>query len=258
MRENAMLTLDGSLGHDTEVLSGAYFQQHSIASPHQVWSAAMVLSPVLRGMMGLENEVENNVLSFQPNIPAEWKAFTLRNVPAGKGTAELAYSRSADTITLVATGTSNSQLRFSPSIAPRSKVLSVKVNDQNVSHKGLSGPRNQRVLVLARLNGTVSIVIRFKGDFELSIPAELPPLGATSENIKPISEKWSANQVEYVFEGIAGKRYALPVRGLEAVAEVEGASYSRDTAAGDQTGLLIVIFPPGSGYVRQSVVVKLK
>src|SRR3989440_1241904 len=53
LRSNALLTLDGSLGHVTEVLSGDYYEQISTSSPHQIWSAAMVVSPILRGMMGL-------------------------------------------------------------------------------------------------------------------------------------------------------------------------------------------------------------
>src|SRR5713226_1760055 len=54
LRANALLALDGSLGHVTEVLSGDYYQPLSTSSPHQIWSAAMVVSPILRGMLGLE------------------------------------------------------------------------------------------------------------------------------------------------------------------------------------------------------------
>ena len=35
LRANALLALDGSLGHVTEVLSGAYYQSLSTSSPHQ-------------------------------------------------------------------------------------------------------------------------------------------------------------------------------------------------------------------------------
>src|SRR5581483_6174423 len=54
LRTNALLALDGSLGHVTEVLSGDYYQSLSTASPHQIWSEAMVISPILRGLLGLE------------------------------------------------------------------------------------------------------------------------------------------------------------------------------------------------------------
>src|SRR5947208_2766767 len=42
LRANALMALDGSLGHVTEVLSGDYYQPLATSSPHQIWSAAMV------------------------------------------------------------------------------------------------------------------------------------------------------------------------------------------------------------------------
>ena len=51
LKANAQLALDGSLGHVTEVLSGDYYQPLSTSSPHQIWSAAMVVSPLLRGLV---------------------------------------------------------------------------------------------------------------------------------------------------------------------------------------------------------------
>src|SRR5260370_28658379 len=56
LRANALLALNGSLGHVTEVLSGANYQSPSTSSPHQIWSAAMVVSPLLRGMFGLRTD----------------------------------------------------------------------------------------------------------------------------------------------------------------------------------------------------------
>src|SRR5712664_3562414 len=58
LRANALLALDGSLGHVTEVLSGDYYQPLSTSSPHQIWSAAMVVSPLLRGMFGLSTDAK--------------------------------------------------------------------------------------------------------------------------------------------------------------------------------------------------------
>src|SRR5207248_4444932 len=70
LRANALLAFDGSLGHVTEVLSGNYYQQLSTSSPHQIWSAAMVVSPMLRGMLGLQQDSLSKKLSFAPEVPA--------------------------------------------------------------------------------------------------------------------------------------------------------------------------------------------
>src|SRR5713226_7516927 len=83
LRANALLAFDDSLGHFTEVLSGDYYQEFSTSSPHQIWSAAMVISPLLRGLFGLQADAQNHQLTLSPHIPADWTSFAVRNVHLG-------------------------------------------------------------------------------------------------------------------------------------------------------------------------------
>src|SRR5206468_2885967 len=78
LRANALLTFDGSLGHVSEVLSGAYYQSLSTSSPHQIWSAAMVVSPLMRGLFGLAPDAAAGTLTFAPHVPADWTSFAIR------------------------------------------------------------------------------------------------------------------------------------------------------------------------------------
>src|SRR6516165_6198507 len=80
LRANALLALDGSPGHVTEVLSGTYYQGLSTSSPHQIWSAAMVVSPILRGLLGLKQDAATHTLTLAPSLPANWDSFSLENV----------------------------------------------------------------------------------------------------------------------------------------------------------------------------------
>src|SRR5260370_20488040 len=99
-RANALLALDGSLGDVTEVLSGDYYQPLSTSSPHQIWSAAMVVSPVLRGMLGLETDAIHRSVRLTPHVPADWKRFSVQNVRLGKNTVSLNYRRNGEGIGL--------------------------------------------------------------------------------------------------------------------------------------------------------------
>ncbi len=81
LRSNALLALDGSPGHVTEVLSGDYYQGLSTSSPHQIWSAAMVVSPMLRGLFGLSTDAQTNTVTLAPHLPADWQRFTVRQCP---------------------------------------------------------------------------------------------------------------------------------------------------------------------------------
>src|SRR5437762_9511269 len=96
LRANALLALDGSLGHVSEVLSGDYYQPLSTSSPHQIWSAAMVVSPLLRGMFGLHADAANRTLTFAPHAPADWTAYSVRGVAVGADTLDLSYKKTAE------------------------------------------------------------------------------------------------------------------------------------------------------------------
>ena len=93
---NSQLALDGSLGHVTEVLSGDYYQPLSTSSPHQIWSAAMVISPLLRGLFGLEADAGARKLTFAPHVPADWTWFTLDNLRVGTDLLRVAYRKSRE------------------------------------------------------------------------------------------------------------------------------------------------------------------
>ena len=51
---NALLTFQGALGYVTELLSGDFNAPFGRSSHHQVWSEAMVVTPLVRGLLGLE------------------------------------------------------------------------------------------------------------------------------------------------------------------------------------------------------------
>src|SRR6266550_8071992 len=109
LRANALLGLDGSLGHVTEVLSGDYYQPISTSSPHQIWSAAMVVSPILRGMLGLETDAMHHTVKLAPHIPADWTRFSVENVRLGKNTLLINYAKTDEGIVLETGLTSGSE-----------------------------------------------------------------------------------------------------------------------------------------------------
>ncbi len=54
LMQNADLTWAQDLGSVTELLSGQFYQVLGRSTAHQLWSSAMVISPTLRGLFGLE------------------------------------------------------------------------------------------------------------------------------------------------------------------------------------------------------------
>jgi glycogen debranching enzyme len=104
LMQNANLTYSQDLGDVTELLSGQFYQVLGRSTAHQLWSSAMVVSPVLRGMFGLEWNVADHTLSVTPHLPAAWPKAALHRIPFGSSTLDLAFRREGTTLRISASG----------------------------------------------------------------------------------------------------------------------------------------------------------
>jgi glycogen debranching enzyme len=113
LEQNADLTWSQDLGNTTELISGEFFQPLGRSTAHQLWSSAMVISPVVRGLFGLEWDVEKNELSITPSLPAMWDKARLLNVPFGNQRVDLSISRAGDSLLVEASGPAAANLHLS-------------------------------------------------------------------------------------------------------------------------------------------------
>src|SRR5581483_9347798 len=183
LRSNALLGLDGALGHFTEVLSGDYYQSFATSSPHQIWSAAMVISPILRGMFGLQTDAEKRQITLAPHLPADWTSFAIHRVRVGQVETGFRFSKTADSMTLEVnrTGSGECWLEFSPAFSLRTQVLSVRMNNQPVPFKMQPNSNDQHLYVRLPLrDGANTLAIRMKNDFGFSWANDLSYLDSAS------------------------------------------------------------------------------
>jgi glycogen debranching enzyme len=227
LRANALLALDGSLGHFGEVLSGDYYQSFSTSSPHQIWSAAMVVSPMLRGMFGLQTNGKDCAVTLAPHVPADWTSFAIHNVRAGSGTLNFQYRKTGGTLRLetARSGSGDCWVEFSPALGLRTEVVSAEMNGHSLPFKVQQNSNDEHMYVRFPVAGGKSnIVIRVKNDFGLAISGELPTLGSSSRGLRVHSESWSADksQLTLIVSGLAGNRYEMSVWNPGQISSVEG------------------------------------
>lgn len=257
LRANALLALDGSLGHVTEVLSGDYYEPLSTSSPHQIWSAAMVVSPLLKGMFGLEKDATEKSLKFVPHVPANWTRFKIGNVRVGDSVVNLNYEKKLGEITLEATRSGGEcLLDFEPEVA--NSVLAVRVDVNGRPHsfdQQLSSEHHHLKIRLALKEGKNSIRIREPNDFGVSYAFRLPELGGASSDLRILSQEMgdATSPMEMVMAGRAGATYELDVWNPELIESVRGAELVKDAAGLTK---LRVHFEPKAGetYPHQRVV----
>jgi hypothetical protein len=258
LRANALLALDGSLGHVSEVLSGDYYQPLSTSSPRQIWSAAMVVSPLLRGMFGLATDAKAGTVTFAPHLPADWNSLSIDNVRVGENKVQLTLTRSAEGIFMEAVrtaGTGESRIEFRPSISLRATVQKAELNGKPLSFRIESNEEDQHVIVRFPVSeGQDFVRIAVSDDFAVTATAALPPLGSVSTGLRILSETWSAShdQLTLNVSGSVGAQYQLSVWNAAQIDHVDGAELKKKP---EVSTLTVQIPSSGSDSYTQSKIV---
>ncbi len=216
LRANAWLALDGAGGNTTEVLSGATYSPLTTASPHQIWSAAMVVSPILRGLFGLQVDATHNAIVVAPHLPAGWNRAKVSSVPFGDGNAdfEIEQDRAAMTLKIQNHGSKPIDLTFSPAYAPSARVTKASVNGKPTPFTEQKHEVDWHPLLRASAEpGLTTIRLEHQGTFAYSVPLEPPHLGEPSFALKVISERWSPTRgaVDITVSGRHGRSYSLDI-----------------------------------------------
>ncbi|MBV8514352.1 MAG: hypothetical protein JO260_03540, partial [Acidobacteria bacterium] len=269
LRANALLALDGSLGHVTEVLSGDVYQPLSTSSPHQIWSAAMVVSPVLRGMLGLSSDAKTNTVTFSPHLPADWASFSVRNIHVGDSRLNLTYTAKPGAITLETecVGNAPCNIFFKPAISQRAHVASVTagVNPgrRTIPFHVTATDYDQHVEIQTKGSSKSVITILLRGNIGIAYDSTLPPLGSMSQGLRILSQTWSAAHDTLTLDvaGKAGCDYELGVfdngeslvHGQGALASVEGGDLFASKMGEEK---IKIAFPAGNSgdYAHRKIV----
>jgi len=243
---NAQLAHDGSPGRVTEVLSGNYYTQLSTSTPHQIWSSAMVITPLVRGLLGLEVNALKSHVMLGPHLPAGWNDFAIHNVKVGATLLDLTFHRDGDDMTLEVKrhGSGEVEIFFSPALSLRAKVLDAEVNGRKVSPKISANENDQHATVSVPIStDKTTIHLRVAGNFGIAYPYAAPADGAVSSNLKIVSESWNEahDKLQLQVAGVGGAKYLVPIFNAPSGIAVEGAIITKP-----KSGLALEIaFPQG-------------
>jgi len=259
LRANALQALDGSLGHFTEVLNGSYYEPLATSTPQQIWSAAMVVSPILRGLFGLDTNAAAGEVSLKPHVPADWPSFTIANLQVGSTTLRLRFRKNANNIWLETTRTGGGKcaLDFAPALSLRANVGAATLNGRAIPYRVETNDSDQHVSMRFEVPiGRSTLRLRFNNDFELGIGPDLPSLGSTSQGLRIVSTLWTPERDRLNLEvaGVPGNAYEFSLSDAGELISVEGAKLSKEVPRAPK---LVVRFPPGAEtYVDRRITVR--
>jgi hypothetical protein len=180
LMENANLTRAQDLGSVTELLSGDFFVPFGRSTSHQLWSSAMVITPTLRGLLGISIDAQTKTITVNPHLPAGWSVANIRHLTVGSETVDLLFTRSAGDLTVKVQGENAGGIKLATSVP---------------------GARQSAGERLEILEPGVQV--------EPDIFAPLP--GARTESARVLSQTLSGNHLALTLEGPAGSEFRLPV-----------------------------------------------
>ncbi len=227
LMQNTNQTTTQDLGAVTELLSGAFFQPFGRSTSHQLWSSAMVITPSLRGMFGIDVDGLSRSVQLEPHLPADWDNAELQRLHVGKSICSLKYQRQGENLVVRAATISGEAVR-----------LETAVKNSRTSADGLS---------IAFALPAV----------EVAVPHYLPLPGARTLQMKVLAETATAHSLKLELAAEAGSVVELKLRlnqeklnvhadGAELVSAEHGSGVSRLDS-------LTVKFPSGTGYQQRTV-----
>ena len=218
LMHNANLTGAQDLGSVTQLLSGDYYQPLGRSSSHQMWSSAMVIAPLVRGLFGITWDAPAHKMAINPHLPADWTSATLRNLPFEGKQIDIAMKRQGNGWMIQVTGKEAVNL-----------CLTTDINSW-------CQPANSR----QHTSRAEALPV------ELSLPVRIPDEGATSSQVKVVGEEYGPREAVISLSALGGTKLLLPVRFSHPGTTVEGAS--------NMNSNLEVTFPAGAGWSTKRMV----
>jgi len=255
--QNARQTYVNSLGYSSELLSGDYYVPMDTAVPHQLFSSAGVLTPLLKGVMGFYPAAPDKRIRLEPHLPVRWDQIEVRNLKVGRGSLDFEARRRPEEATyrIRSSGLADFSLDFSPGFEAGALVRRVLVNGREVEFKIHQGEDAHCEFSLP-LTGSEEIRILLTPGLQIQEPQVKTLPGQATSSIKVIRIGWEAEKRRYTIEleGRAGTTYSLQMKAGQKPDRIDGGRWQGD--GGD--GLLIIEFPPGvASYASKKIVVEM-
>jgi len=240
-------TFDNALGVVPEVFSGELNQKLGEGYHHQGFSTTGYMLPFVRGLIGLEIDATNDIVSFSPSFPADWQIVDIRNVKVGKNTFNFRVAQTDSSISVQPF--SSDTVQFSISFKPKTlSPADLKLATLNKAQIPISGG----VISSMRIRAGSDLTCVYKKIPRILPPTTSTPPGSPNSSLKIVSYTRDTD-ARYTLrvEGLRGS-YILRVSNPDRIKSISGAELLNDT---------ITILIDGSkedGFVRKDVLISTK
>lgn len=262
LMSNALLLDANALGYLTEVISGDFNVAFPGSSHHQIWSEAMVVTPAVRGLFGIEASAGGKELRIAPQLPAHWNDARVRNIPFGHRRYDFNFQRTENQTKLILTSRVTNQsedvsvaplLVLAPSFPLDAKLRSVTVNNRKTDFElKRVGDVQQAEVKINAPPSTIEAIFTYDEGTDVSIEVDSLRRGDESVGLRIISARVDDNELRLILEGRSGFSYHIKLRTPHLVND--SASLKIDA----NKNLMVTFDNSVQGYQRRELIIPLK
>ena len=247
----ARQTFDFARGRHAELLSGAFYRPLDEAVPHQFFATSMLVSPLLRGLVGWSADAPRGAARLAPQLPPSWETLTVRGLPAGAVRVETHVAQAAGRMVTTLTATNGPlDLQYVPAAPVGARDVRTSSDRGGTSTAAADTPGAVRVRLTA---SPVVLTTTWRGGYAVEPPRAPHTPGARSSGLRVLDVEAAGTDVRIALEGPAGSSHELVVIGARPAA-VDGAEVVAWSGA---SGRLRVTLPSRPGaYTRAAVTLR--
>lgn len=206
---------DEALGRNPEVISGRVYKPLDTAVPHQFFATSMVLTPLVRGLLGIDVDAPAGRVTVAPHFPPDWDRVAVEQLAVGDARLALRLERKGRALSLsvVRQGGGSGRpiiVEFAPALPLGAQDVARGEGGARLTAQALPGA------VIARdsavLRDAMQLAVQWRGGWELSPPRQAPRIGERSSALRVLSERLAPTGYTVRLEGRGGRRYALRLR----------------------------------------------
>jgi hypothetical protein len=221
-------TLDAP-GHMHEVLAGDTYHAQLESVPEQTWSSASFLTSAVRGLFGLDTDLENGAVNFAPHLPGDWDHASVNRVRMGSSVLNLALRQETDKLSLrIENSGAPVQMRYDPAIPKGARLESATACGRKGSAQMRRDGQEENVFLNFLVPpGTCEVVLRYRGGVSVIAPGPKPTLGNPSSAMKLTDVRLDGNVLHLGIDAIPSRQNAIELRTTRSIQSATEAQVHR-------------------------------
>ena len=253
LRAVARTGFDHSLGRNPEVISGRLYKPLDTAVPQQFFATSMVLSPLIRGLLGIDIDAPRRRMTVAPHLPPEWDSVAVDNVPMAGEHLSFVVRRTAGAMTLTIRRHGGSGAPIDVEFSPALPLGAAIGGGAAITRT----PGDAHASVRASVADSAQLRVVYEGGWSIQPPASDAAVGARSQSPRVLSERLASSAAatfDVALEGRAGDSYAfllqapsIDIARRVAVRASNGATAVVERSSGDSRIRRITIIFPATG-----------